>query len=65
MTLDLSPVEIQFLEVQLGRHIMHVENELVHTDSRDMQRSLARDLEALELLRRRIAKARIPGDRWS
>lgn len=55
MALDLSPAEAQFLETHLRRHIMHVENELVHTDNREMQRSLAHDLEELEKLRQRLS----------
>ena len=60
MALDLSPAEAQFLETHLRRHIMHVENELVHTDNREMQRSLAHDLAELEKLRKRLSTGTPP-----
>jgi len=54
MTLDLTQTEARFLVMHLSRHIAHVENELVHTDDRPLKRSIAEDLEKLEMLRDRL-----------
>lgn len=43
MLLDLTDEEARLLLLHLERHIKHVDDELVHTDSRPMQRDLALD----------------------
>ena len=55
MTLDLTKSEARFLALQLGLHVQHMQNELVHTDQRELKRAIAADLEALERIRARLA----------
>ncbi|HTJ83246.1 MAG TPA: hypothetical protein VL400_16115 [Polyangiaceae bacterium] len=54
MNLELSNHQALLLREHLKRHIEHVDNELVHTDKRQLQRELAHDeallLEILEKL---------------
>ncbi len=57
IALQLSPEEATFLQAQLERHREHVENELVHTDHRNMQRELARDVERIRGLLERLSQA--------
>ena len=61
MQLDLSDEEARLLQLHLERHIKRVDDELVHTDSRTMQRALARDearlLSILEKLEARLGSA--------
>lgn len=53
MNLELSPEEASLLATHLERHIERVDNELVHTDKRQMQRELANDEQRLvEILKR-------------
>jgi hypothetical protein len=47
VTLFLSEADARFLGEQLGRQADHLENELVHTDKREMQRELAQEVERL------------------
>ena len=54
MKLELSQDEARFLSKHLARHIAEVESELVHTDSRALQRELARDLEHLRAIDRQL-----------
>lgn len=54
ISLRLSREEVVFLAEQLERQLTTVENELVHTDARGMQRDLAADLERLRALAARI-----------
>lgn len=56
LTMELTRQEAAFLSEQLSRQAQHVEDELVHTDARDMQAELARDLELLQMLRDRRAR---------
>jgi hypothetical protein len=55
MHLDLSPDEARFLKAQLARHLAEVEDELVHTEARDLQTALATDLERLRTIEDRLA----------
>lgn len=43
MVLDLSDEEARLLQLHLERHIKRVDDELIRTDSRQMQRDLAHD----------------------
>ncbi|HEX4517497.1 MAG TPA: hypothetical protein VH054_28320 [Polyangiaceae bacterium] len=54
MNLQISPQDAQLLRTHLARHLEHVENELVRTDKVELQHSLARDLENLRALLRRL-----------
>jgi hypothetical protein len=57
MQIDLSIEDARFLHQLLARHLEEMENELVHTDKRAMQREIAADAKRLrELL------ARLPAD---
>ncbi len=54
MMLKLTPTEAELLLYHLSKRIEHVDAELVHTDKRDLQRSLAEDLRSLRALESRI-----------
>ncbi len=55
ITLELTIEEARFLREQLSRQLAHIEDELVHTDARDMQRELAQELERLRALTNRLS----------
>lgn len=57
VTLQLAAADAAFLKEQLGSQLNHIENELVHTDDRSMQRALAADLERLKTLCDRVVRA--------
>jgi hypothetical protein len=50
MQLALTPEEVRLLLYHLTQQIDHIDSELVHTDKRELQRSLAHDLQALRSL---------------
>jgi hypothetical protein len=53
MQIDLSLDDARFLRQLLTRHLEEMDNELVHTDKRDLQREIAADTKRLrELLAR-------------
>jgi hypothetical protein len=54
MQLMLTPEEARLLLGQLAQRIQTLDAELVHTDKRDLQRSLAGDLKALQALTDKI-----------
>lgn len=54
MTLNLSSQDIDLLRAHLGRHIRHVEEELVHTDKFELQHELAAELARLRTLAEKI-----------
>lgn len=54
MQIDLSPDDARFLHQVLARHLQEMENELVHTDKREMQREIAADTRRLRELLGRI-----------
>lgn len=54
MNLELTPEEVRLLTTHLARHIKHVDNELVHTDQRQMQRDLGREEEVLNTILSRL-----------
>lgn len=56
MDLELSAEEACFLREQLARHIVNLDNELVRTDQHALQHALARDVERLRHLERRLAR---------
>jgi predicted site-specific integrase-resolvase len=66
MVLDLSDEEARLLQLHLERHIKHVDDELVRTDSRQMQRDLAHDetrlVSILEKLDQRLDSSRSAED---
>jgi len=53
-TLDLSPQEIQLLATHLVRYVDHLDAELVRTDKHELQHALAREIEALRSIARRL-----------
>ena len=54
MKLDLSKDEAMFLKEQLARRISDLEDELVHTDARDLQSALAGDARRLGAIGHRL-----------
>jgi hypothetical protein len=56
MKLDLSVEEARFLREHLIRHIAGVDNELIHTEKRELQHALAVDAEHLLRIERRLAR---------
>jgi hypothetical protein len=56
IAIRLSAEDAAFLVAQLTRHLTTVENELVHTEARSMQASLARDYDRLVNLRDRLSR---------
>jgi hypothetical protein len=48
MKLELAVDDAQFLHQQLVRHARAVEDELAHTDKRELQRALADDFARLQ-----------------
>lgn len=57
ITLQLTHDDARFLCAQLERQLAHIDDELVHTDNRQMQRELARDVERLRVMVGRLAGA--------
>jgi hypothetical protein len=57
ITVSLTREDATFLAQQLRRQLQTVENELIHTDVRRMQRELAADLARLEQIHDRLEKA--------
>ncbi len=47
MQVDLSPDDVRFLRHQLMRQLEIMENELVHTDARRLQRDIAAEARRL------------------
>jgi hypothetical protein len=66
MHLTLTVDETRLLVTHLTQRIQHLEDELVHTDKRELQRSLAREVQGLRTLTDRIrlgaANEPRPGD---
>lgn len=56
VTMTLSEEDASFLLEEIGQRAKAVENELVHTDARDMQRDLAAELDRLQGLRRELGR---------
>ncbi len=54
MTITLTPEEMKFLVHHLRERIAHLDDELVHTDKRELQRDLAREVQTLRTLTDRI-----------
>jgi len=61
MHLTLTPEETRLLVNHLTQRIEHMDAELVHTDRRDLQRSLANELQALRALTERIRSSAASG----
>ena len=55
MQVQLTPQEATFLRDHLARHLKALEDELVHTEKRDLQRSLAEETQRLRVLIDRFA----------
>jgi hypothetical protein len=66
MQLEITDEEARLLALHLERHIKRVDDELVHTDSRQMQRDLANDerrlLAILEKLEIGLGQMTLPLD---
>ena len=54
MQLTLAPEETRLLLHHLTQRIEHMDAELVHTDKRELQHSLAHELQKLKALKERI-----------
>lgn len=52
--LELSLQEARLLALHLGRHLKHLDAELVRTDKHDLQHSLAREIETLQTVEDRL-----------
>jgi hypothetical protein len=57
MRFEMTQEEARFLDAHLVRHIESVEDELVHTDKREMQSALATEVRALRALHERLAQS--------
>jgi len=53
-TIDLSSEERQLLLSHLHRHIAHLDAELVRTEKHDLAHALAREIEQLRAIARRL-----------
>lgn len=53
-TLELSDSETQLLATHLARYVEHLDAELVRTDKHDLQHALAREIDGLRALLRRL-----------
>jgi uncharacterized protein YukE len=54
MQLQLTTEDVVLLVRQLNKRIEHVEDELAHTDKRELQRALVKDVQAMRNLAQRI-----------
>ena len=54
MNLEISEQEAQLLRTHLAHHLDSVERDLVRTDKAELQHSLARELEKLRLVLKRL-----------
>lgn len=54
VTLELSADEQRLLASHLARHIQHLDAELVRTDQHDLQHALAREIDQLRAIARRL-----------
>lgn len=54
ITLELTDEDAAFLREQLAMRHRDAENELIHTDKREMQREIAQDLRRLEGLQEHL-----------
>ncbi|MCC6763447.1 MAG: hypothetical protein IT293_02185 [Deltaproteobacteria bacterium] len=54
VTLDLSADEQRLLATHLVRHIEHLDAELVRTDQHALQHALAREIDQLRAIARRL-----------
>jgi hypothetical protein len=61
MHLTLTPEETRLLLHHLAERIAYMDAELVHTDKRELQRSLTRDLQGLRALTDRIRSGAAAG----
>lgn len=51
---ELSPEEQRLLTTHLGRYLVHLDAELVRTDKYDLAHALAREIEQLRAIERRL-----------
>jgi len=54
VTLDLSSDEQRLLSTHLARHIEYLDAELVRTDQHTLQHALAREIDQLRAIARRL-----------
>jgi hypothetical protein len=54
MNLEMTESESQLLLEHLGHQIAHLDNELIHTDQRELQRQLAADIEQVRAIYDRL-----------
>ena len=59
MTVDLSAEDLAFLIEHLGRYVRSLDDELVHSDSHQLQHELARELDRLRRIQGQLAAARV------
>ncbi|MBX3233768.1 MAG: hypothetical protein KIT84_09125 [Labilithrix sp.] len=57
VTMTLSDTDASFLYDEIARRARDIENELVHTDARAMQRDLAAELERLQSIQQSLGAA--------
>ncbi|HEY2516338.1 MAG TPA: hypothetical protein VGI39_35950 [Polyangiaceae bacterium] len=55
MKLELSTHEAALLKTELGRRIYDLDRDLVRTDKHELQHALARDIDELRGIERRLA----------
>ncbi len=53
-SLDLSSDDVRFLADHLGRYITALDDERIHTDSREIQHALTLDIERLQRIKDRL-----------
>lgn len=56
MTLELSFDDARCLFDHLARHIAEVDDELIHTERRQMRHELAVDVDRLRLIQKQLAR---------
>jgi hypothetical protein len=52
---ELSPEEQRLLKTHLGRYVAHLDAELVRTEKHDLAHALAREIDQLRAIERRLA----------
>ncbi|HZR84576.1 MAG TPA: hypothetical protein VFD92_26015 [Candidatus Binatia bacterium] len=61
VTIELSLDELRLLVSHLGRHIDHLDHELVRTDNPELQHAFAREVEAIRSIASRLDAASVAG----
>jgi len=55
VTIDLPAEEMRFLAEHLKRYVASLDDELVHSDSREIQRQLACDVDRLRRIQKQLS----------